>query len=193
MANAARVNDERRQTGCVGTYRRRTIGIDCQGCKGRQDLTDRSCMIGTLRLLARHQSAERIELLGTWEVRYDRDVVSVLSPLARILRALEAVQSATPEGRVCRQCDASPSDVISRILSKFPARPAAEDLGLIIPKSRDMECESCVERTRSAMAAAGRELGKFESSLTKRAFKVVGGESDASDSSQGPIVQIKRS
>ena len=168
---------------CVGSYRRRTVQIDCGGCQGKQDLTDRSCLVGALRLLARHPSAEQIDLMGTWEVRYDSDVVAMLAPLARILEALETIGAASPPSHACRQCAASPESITARILERFPSRPATDDLRS--NGTAGAECEACINRTRAAVAAAGREYGRFESSLTRRAFKVVGGGTDAGDPSQG--------
>lgn len=191
MTTATVGGKQERGPGCPGTYRRGTIEVDCERCQGHQDLTDRTCLVGALRLLAGHPSAERIELVGVWEVRYDRDVVTTLLPLARIFQALEMIGFAPHEGHGCHQCDASPATVTSRIISRFPARPMPEDVGgSVWPGNR--ECDSCLSRTRAAISAAGREYGKFESSLSKRAFKVVGGGSDASDSSEGSGAQSSR-
>ncbi|MDD1770296.1 MAG: hypothetical protein LUO79_04335 [Methanomassiliicoccales archaeon] len=193
MTTATTADGKRdRGPGCPGSYRQRTIEVDCERCQGRQDLTDRTCLVGALRLLAKHPSAERIELLGAWEVRYDRNVIETLYPLVRILQALEAIGSASQDGRICHQCDASPAKVTSRILSRFPARPTPEDIGSSMSKSRNRDCDSCLNRTRVAISAAGREYGKFESSLAKRAFKVVGGVSDAGDPSEGSGAQTGR-
>jgi hypothetical protein len=174
---------KQRRSTCAGSYRRRTVQIDCGGCPGSQDLTDRSCLVGALRLLAKHPSAERIDLVGTWEVGYDSDVVAMLAPLARIFESLETIGAASPPSHACRQCNSSPESVTARILERFPLRPMADDLRNNGTSSG--ECDACINRTRAAVAAAGREYGRFESSLTRRAFKVVGGGTDAGDPSQG--------
>jgi len=175
---------------CPGAYRERTIQIQCRACRGRQDLTDRRCLVGALRLLARHPSALRIELIGVWEIGYGSETVSMLAPLAKILRTLETVGSSGPNGYACERCASSPQNVMARVLEGFPSRPAPDACaggGCGVEA-----CEPCLNRTRKAISAAAREYGKFESSLTKRAFKVVGGGPNAGDPSQGSCARDRR-
>ena len=161
--------------------------VDCGSCHGKQDLSQRECLNGVVRLLARHPSAERIELIGAWEVGYGPETVSVLAPLATIVRSLEAVQTSATQGHACRQCQSSPANVIGRVLEGFPSRPILDAPS--VEGRDDGACAACLNRTRLAIAAAGREYGKFESSLTRRVFKVVGGGANAGHSPQAPDPQ----
>ncbi len=188
LSNESGVGD--RAGGCAGTYRNRTIRVDCGRCGGRQDLADRTCLLGVLRILSRHPSAERVELAGVWDVAYDNDTLAMLDQLGRVLRSLEAMGSSAPSNHACRQCASSPAKISARALLSFPSRPSTDSI--VNDGAQGVTCEECVSRTRSVMAVAGREYGKFESSLTKKAFKVVGGGKDARDASAGTRTETDR-
>ena len=177
---------------CVGEYGSGVIGVDCSKCGGKQELSDRRCLLGVLALLARHPSTESIELTGVWEVRYDAVAVSALLPLAKIFASLGTLGASLPEGGICRQCEHSPSSMANRLLERFPAKPVLDAKWGLELGPRGEGCEDCINRTKAAVTAASQEFGNFESSLTRRIFKVVGGGPDADHRPEEPGAKIQQ-
>jgi len=141
------------------------LEVDCDDCGGAQDLLNRRCLAGLVKVVARNAVPDTIILKRFMHKRYRNETVRLVADAASELSALTRALggASTPSDRKCRTCPCSSGKLISEMRKSLLQDPEAylvdsrrtePLLDSAVSQSGCERARECVERARSTRTTA---------------------------------------
>ncbi|MBI0584090.1 MAG: hypothetical protein ISF22_07670 [Methanomassiliicoccus sp.] len=159
---------------CSGRKIKGALLVDCQDCRQGQDLADRLCFKGVVRLMAAETPGiKEVTLSRDWQVVYGKDCVDVLFAMSEMIRFCNGLNFRLPF-EDCASCPSNPRSVIARVTEALPR--AAPELDTSFARQsggHGRACEQCVGTLRSNLDHTRMMLDRAERIISKAAYRVV--------------------
>ena len=162
-----RKNSKRTAPGTAVTDRdSRSLIISCAGCEQLPDPSNGVCARCICEAIAEEGPSERIRLAGTRDTEISGSAAQLLCELA----TLSIPVMGDMQGRRCRGCSRSPSNVLCGAWADFPEPALGPAMSRLYSDPGDgPECTVCMQKTYAALKKADDDLSRIRAKASSMA------------------------
>ena len=144
----------------------RSLVISCTGCDQLPDPSNSACARCICEAIAEEGPSERIRLTGTRDTEISGGAARLLCELA----TLSIPVIGDMQGRRCRGCSRSPSNVLAGAWADFPEPSLGPAMSRLYSDTGDgPECTVCMQRTYAALKKADDDLSRIRAKASSMA------------------------